>query len=59
MATFESLSHSRWECKYHVVLVPKCRKKALYGKIRNSTLNCKVSHDWEFLNNLLPCEQIC
>src|SRR3954449_5514445 len=34
MSTFESLSHSRWDCKYHVVFVPKCRKKELYGKIR-------------------------
>jgi REP-associated tyrosine transposase len=34
MSTFESLSHSRWDCKYHVVFVPKCRKKALYGKTR-------------------------
>ena len=30
----ESLSHSRWDCKYHVVFVPKYRKKVLYGKIR-------------------------
>jgi len=30
----ESLSHSKWECKYHVVFVPKYRKKVLYGKIR-------------------------
>jgi len=34
MSTYESLSHSRWDCKYHVVCVPKCRKKTLYGKIR-------------------------
>ncbi len=35
MATsYESLSHSRWDCKYHVVFIPKCRKKTLYGKIR-------------------------
>jgi putative transposase len=34
MSMFESLSHSRWDCKYHGVFVPKCRKKALYGKIR-------------------------
>jgi putative transposase len=34
MSTFESLSHSRWDCKYHVVFVPKCRKKVLYGKVR-------------------------
>ena len=30
----ESLSHSRWECKYHVVFIPKCRRKALYGQLR-------------------------
>ena len=34
MSTFESLSPSRWDCKYHVVFVPKCRKKALYGKMK-------------------------
>lgn len=32
--SFENLSHSRWDCKYHVVFVPKMRKKVLYGKIR-------------------------
>jgi len=31
---YESLSHSKWECKYHVVFIPKGRKKELYGKIR-------------------------
>ena len=34
MTEFQSLSHSKWDCKYHVVFVPKCRKKVLYGKIR-------------------------
>ena len=34
MNVLKSLSHSRWDCKYHVVFVPKGRKKALYGKIR-------------------------
>jgi putative transposase len=33
MNGFQSLSHSRWDCKYHVVFVPKGRKKSLYGKI--------------------------
>ena len=33
-SSFESLSHSKWDCKYHVVFVPKYRKKILYGKIR-------------------------
>ncbi len=36
MATqYQSLSHSKWECKYHVVFVPKYRKKVLCGKIRD------------------------
>jgi len=30
-SSYESLSHSRWDCKYHVVFVPKYRKKAIYG----------------------------
>ncbi|WP_192485122.1 MULTISPECIES: IS200/IS605 family transposase [Cysteiniphilum] len=34
-SAYESLNHSRWDCKYHVVFVPKYRKKVLYGKIRN------------------------
>ena len=34
MDEFESLSHSRWECKYHVVFIPKCRRKTLYSQLR-------------------------
>jgi len=30
----KSLSHSVWECKYHVVFIPKCRRKTLYGGLR-------------------------
>jgi putative transposase len=33
-SSYESLSHSKWNCKYHVVFIPKFRKKVLYGKIR-------------------------
>jgi putative transposase len=29
-----SLNHSRWECKYHVVWIPKYRRKTLYGQLR-------------------------
>ena len=32
--TYISLNHSKWDCKYHLVFVPKCRKKTLYGKVR-------------------------
>ena len=34
MDEFESLSHSKWECKYHIVFIPKCRRKVLYGSLR-------------------------
>lgn len=30
----ESLSHTKWECKYHVVFIPKLRRKVLYGQLR-------------------------
>lgn len=29
-----SLSHTRWKCQYHIVIVPKDRRKVVYGKIR-------------------------
>jgi putative transposase len=34
MDEFEILSHSKWECKYHVVFIPKYRRMALYGELR-------------------------
>jgi putative transposase len=34
MNAYESLSHTKWECKYHVVFIPKYRRKALYGPLR-------------------------
>ena len=34
MNDYESLKHTRWECKYHVVFIPKCRKKMIYGQLR-------------------------
>lgn len=30
----ESLSHSKWECKYHIVFIPKCRRRTLYEQLR-------------------------
>ena len=29
-----SLNHTKWECKYHVVFIPKCRRKVLYKELR-------------------------
>ena len=34
VGTYQSLSHSRWNCKFHVVFVPKRRRKTLFGNIR-------------------------
>jgi putative transposase len=34
MQTYESLKHTVWECKYHVVFIPKCRRKVLYAQLR-------------------------
>jgi putative transposase len=34
MNAYESLSHTRWECKYHIVFIPKYRRKALFGELR-------------------------
>ena len=34
MHDWQSLSHVRWECKYHLVFIPKYRRKVLYGKLR-------------------------
>ena len=46
MSGYQSLSHSRWDCKHHVVFVPKGRKKSLYGKIR------------EFLKTIYPFDLV-
>ena len=34
MRDIQSLSHTTWDCKYHLVWIPKCRKKVLYGELR-------------------------
>ena len=36
MSDYNSLNHTKWECKYHIVFIPKCRRKVLYGKIRQN-----------------------
>jgi putative transposase len=33
---YQSLSHSKWDCKYHLVFVPKQRRKVLFGSIRKA-----------------------
>ena len=34
MDDYQSLKHTRWECKYDVVFIPKCRRKKLYQQLR-------------------------
>ena len=34
MNEYQTLSHTKWECKYHVVFIPKYRRKVLYGQLR-------------------------
>ena len=34
MEEYQSLSHTRWDCKYHVVFIPKRRKKRIFGAVR-------------------------
>ncbi|WP_410520813.1 IS200/IS605 family transposase [Candidatus Tisiphia endosymbiont of Dascillus cervinus] len=46
MTTYESLNYSKWDCKYHIVFIPKCRKRELYGKVRKYLGN--VFHELAF-----------
>ena len=34
MKDVQSLSHTSWECKYHIVWIPKCRRKTIYDQLR-------------------------
>jgi len=34
MDKFEGLSHTAWDCKYHVIFIPKRRRRTLYGELR-------------------------
>ena len=35
MRDYQSLAHTAWDCKYHIVFIPKGRKKAIFGAIRH------------------------
>jgi putative transposase len=34
MREYQSLSHTKWNCKYHIVFIPKRRKKVIFGRLR-------------------------
>jgi putative transposase len=40
MDEYESLSHTKWDCKYHVIFIPKRRRKALYGSCGSILAKC-------------------
>ena len=44
MQTYETLKHTTWDCKYHVVFIPKNRRKALYAQLRRDL--GPVFRDW-------------
>ena len=35
MNDYQSLSHTKWECKDHIVFIPKYRRKVVYGQLRH------------------------
>ena len=43
MDQYQSLNHTKWDCKYHIVWIPKYRKKKLYAELRN--LSGEVLHE--------------
>ena len=49
MQTYESLKHTTWDCKYHGVFIPKCRRKVLYQGIRQElgTVFRSLAEQWE------------
>jgi len=34
MDAYRSLNHTVWDCKFHIVFIPKCRRKTLYAELR-------------------------
>jgi putative transposase len=45
---YQSLSHSKWDCKYHVIFVPKRRRQVLYGELRQKLK--QIFHELARLN---------
>ena len=43
MDDVQCLSHAKWDCKFHIVWIPKCRRKLLYGQLRKNL--GEVLHD--------------
>jgi putative transposase len=50
MQRYESVKHTTWDCKYHVVFIPKCRRKVLYQGIRQElgVVFRSLAEQWEW-----------
>jgi len=57
MDELESLSPTKWECKYHVVFIPKCRRKALYQELRGIWGKCSAV--WQSEKRVRSKKGIC
>ena len=68
MEDFESLNHSKWECKFHVVFIPKYRRKAFYGELRRhlgeifrdlaKKRECKIEEGYVMPDHVHMCIEI-
>jgi putative transposase len=68
MHEWQSLSHVRWECKYHVVIIPKYRRKVIYGRLwhRIGPIHRELCRQWgvdlleghAMLDHVHPCLSI-
>jgi putative transposase len=62
MKEYQSMSHTRWDCKYHVVCIPKRRKKKVFGAVRRhlgELLHELASHkESKIVEGHLMCDHI-
>ena len=56
----ESLHHTKWECKYHLVWISKCRRKAPYGQLRDqsSSKSVDLGLGGGMIDEGLPCREV-
>ena len=47
MTNYRSLNHSKWACQYHVIFIPKYRKKAIYGSLRGRDGPRRGQKSWD------------
>jgi putative transposase len=51
MDVVESLAHTRWDCKFHIVFIPKYRKKSLFNELRKH-LERRMACFCKYINSL-------